>query len=92
MSTKASQITPALDGCFTENLYYERLIRLRAEQPDVFAILSPAEKVTLGYYEAAKHRAEMLSHDKVSEAPREPVTQPTRTANTGEMSAGSRET
>jgi len=46
----------------------------------------------LSYYEGNKRRAEMLSPDKVSEAPREPVTQPTRTANTGEMSAGSRET
>ncbi len=39
------------------NPYYEKLIRLRAEQPQVFESLSPADKLSLGYYEAAKRKA-----------------------------------
>ncbi len=66
MSIKSSEISPPppLGKVFTPNAYYERLIKLRAEQPDVFAILSPAEKVTLGYYEGNKRHAEMLAGDE----------------------------
>jgi hypothetical protein len=68
MSVKSSEIAPTPGKAFTANAYYERLIRLRAEQPEVFAILSPAEKITLGYYEAEKHRRALLDQETLTPA------------------------
>lgn len=45
------------------NPYYERLIRLRQEQPEVFAVLSPVERLTLGYYEAEKRRQALINDE-----------------------------
>ncbi len=49
--------SPAKQSTFVENSYQERLIRLRAENPQAFAILSPSEKIALTYYEEAKRKA-----------------------------------
>ena len=53
----------AADGSapFESNLFMERLIEMRATRPKSFAGLSPAVKLSLGHYETAKRRAEMLS-------------------------------
>jgi hypothetical protein len=52
----------AADGIvpFEPHAFMERLIEMRAEHPKSFAGLSPASKLALGHYEAAKRRAEML--------------------------------
>ena len=52
----------AADGAlpFERNEFMERLIELRTSRPESFATLSPASKLALGHYEAAKRRAEML--------------------------------
>jgi hypothetical protein len=42
---------------FTENSFQERLIRLRAENPKAFAVLSPSEKIALEMYLEAKRKA-----------------------------------
>jgi hypothetical protein len=60
---KASEVATLAKGDGT-NPYYEKLIRLRAEQPRVFDSLSPADKLSLGYYEAAKRRAELIADDE----------------------------
>lgn len=46
---------------FELNPFMERLIEMRREHPKSFAGMSPAVKLALGHYEAAKRRAEMLS-------------------------------
>jgi hypothetical protein len=51
------------DAAFKENSYYEHLIELRRTQPEVFAVLSPVEKLTLGYYEVAKRRQALISDE-----------------------------
>ncbi len=51
------------DAAFTENSFYERLIVLRCKQPEVFAALSPAARLTLGYYEAAKRGQSLLDDE-----------------------------
>jgi hypothetical protein len=48
------------DAAFKENSYYEHLIELRRSKPEVFAILSPVERLTLSYYEAAKRRQALI--------------------------------
>ncbi len=50
------QTTSTSQG-FQLNSYQERLVRLRAENPKAFAVLSPSEKIALGYYEQAKRKA-----------------------------------
>ncbi len=45
---------------FERNEFMERLIEMRAARPESFAGLSPAAKLALGHYEAAKRRAEVL--------------------------------
>jgi hypothetical protein len=52
----------AADGAvpFEPNAFMERLIEMRRTRPKSFAGLSPASKLALGHYEAAKRRAEML--------------------------------
>jgi hypothetical protein len=45
---------------FEPNAFMERLIELRETGPNSFAGLSPASKLALGHYEAAKRRAETL--------------------------------
>lgn len=52
----------AADGAapFELNPFMERLIEMRRASPKSFAGLSPAAKLALGYYEAAKRRAAML--------------------------------
>ena len=46
---------------FEPNNFMERLIELRSTRPRSFAGFSPAAKLALGYYEAAKRRAELLN-------------------------------
>ena len=46
---------------FERNEFMERLIEMRATRPKSFAGLSPAAKLALGHYEAAKRRAQALS-------------------------------
>ena len=41
---------------FQPNSYFENLLKIRDEKPEVFKILSPSEKITLDYYIAAKER------------------------------------
>jgi hypothetical protein len=55
----------AADGAvrFEVNEFMERLIEMREKRPMSFADLSPASKLALGHYEAAKRRAEMLHGD-----------------------------
>lgn len=36
------------------NAYFESLLRLREQNPTTFRILSPALRLSVGYYEAAK--------------------------------------
>ena len=48
---------------FVENSFLERLIEMRATRPASFAALSPAAKLALGHYEAAKRRAQLLAVD-----------------------------
>jgi len=50
-------------AAFKENSYYEHLIVLRRTKPEVFAVLSPVEKLTLGYYEVAKRRQALISDE-----------------------------
>ena len=47
---------------FEVNAFMERLIEMRQTRPESFAGLSPASKLALGHYEAAKRRAEMIKH------------------------------
>jgi hypothetical protein len=49
--------SPAKQSTFVENSYQERLIRLRAENPKAFAVLSPSEKIALSIYEDMKRRS-----------------------------------
>ena len=51
------------DAAFKENPYYERLIELRRTKPEIFATLSPAARLTLGYYEAAKRGQALISDE-----------------------------
>ena len=46
---------------FHRNEYYERLKRLRVEDPRAFAVLSPAEKLSLAAYERARETVEPQS-------------------------------
>ncbi len=64
--TKPSDVNH--DVTFAENSFYERLIVLRCKQPEVFAALSPAARLTLGYYEAAK-RGQSLLDDELATLP-----------------------
>ena len=43
---------------FRPNSYFENLRRIRDEQPDVFKILSPSEKLTLQVYLEQKQAAQ----------------------------------
>jgi hypothetical protein len=45
---------------FEPHAFMERLIEMRRARPKSFAGLSPASKLALGHYEAAKRRAAML--------------------------------
>jgi hypothetical protein len=49
----------AADGAlpFESNVFMERLIEMRETRPQSFNVLSPAVKLALGHYEAAKRRA-----------------------------------
>ncbi len=46
---------------FEPNPFYERLIQMRERDPRAFSSISPAAKLSLGYYEAAKRRAALLT-------------------------------
>jgi hypothetical protein len=48
---------------FEPNAFMERLIEMRQTNPKSFAGMSPASKLALGHYEAAKRRAQMLASD-----------------------------
>ncbi len=48
---------------FEPSPLFERLIRMRAEKPESFRSMSPATVLALGYYEAAKRKAEMMKDD-----------------------------
>lgn len=65
-----------LNAPFEINRFYERLIELRRTKPEVFAIMSPAQRLALGCYEAAKRRAAMLAEDETYE--------PSKTGSHGE--------
>lgn len=45
---------------FEPNAFMERLIEMRATRPKSFATLSPASKLALGHYEAAKRHAALM--------------------------------
>ncbi len=47
-------------AAFEPNAFYERLISMRETNPQAFASMAPATKLTLAYYEAGKRRAEMM--------------------------------
>jgi hypothetical protein len=49
----------AADGAarFETNAYLEKIIELRANDPQTFDSLSPSLKLSLGYYESARRRA-----------------------------------
>jgi hypothetical protein len=61
----ADRMQRAADGVvrFKRNEFMERLITLRTTKPQAFAGLSPAAKLALGYYEAAKRRSKLLAAD-----------------------------
>lgn len=48
---------------FERNEFMERLIELRRTRPESFAGLSPAAKLALGHYEAARRRQALLATD-----------------------------
>ncbi len=48
------------DVTFQVNTFYERLLDLRRTDPKAFGELSPASKLSLFAYEAAKREAERL--------------------------------
>ena len=54
---------------FLQNAYYERLIELRREQPDVFSTLSPAARLALSYYECQKRRQALLYDELTRQKP-----------------------
>ncbi len=59
----AARTQRAAEGraAFEPSPFYEKLIAMRASRPKDFAVLSPAAKLALGHYEAAKRRAELLA-------------------------------
>ena len=46
---------------FEESAFFEKLIAMRTTRPTDFAVMSPASKLALGYYEAAKRQAALLA-------------------------------
>jgi len=46
---------------FVPNGFYERLLETRRARPEVLALMSPAQRLALGYYEAAKRQAALLA-------------------------------
>jgi hypothetical protein len=60
-----NKLQRAADGAvpFERNEFMERLIEMRVTRPKSFAGMSPASKLALGHYEAAKRRAQMLASD-----------------------------
>ena len=44
---------------FVENSYMEKLIEIAERDPKTFNTLSPATKLSVGYYSAARRKAEM---------------------------------
>ena len=60
---------PAAQGAarFEESAFFEKLIAVRAARPQDFAVLSPATKLALGYYEAAKRKAALLTEGRVED-------------------------
>jgi hypothetical protein len=58
-----NRLQRAADGAlpFESNPFMERLIEMRETRPKSFNGLSPAVKLALGHYEAAKRRAEALN-------------------------------
>ncbi|MDQ3755792.1 MAG: hypothetical protein M3371_13805 [Acidobacteriota bacterium] len=61
----AARTQRAAEGraAFAPSPFYEKLIALREVRPTDFAVLSPASKLALGHYEAAKRRAALLAED-----------------------------
>ncbi len=49
---------------FEPSAFYEKLLALRDTQPQAFASMSPASKLTLGYYEGAKRRHALLNKER----------------------------
>jgi hypothetical protein len=60
--TTVEKLRRAADGAvsFEVSPLFERLIKMRVEQPKSFAAMSSSMISALGYYEAAKRRAAML--------------------------------
>jgi hypothetical protein len=60
-----NRLQRAADGAapFELNSFMERMIEMRKMNPKSFAGMSPASKLALGHYEAAKRRAEMNRAD-----------------------------
>ena len=58
------RITPAIENIetFQPNSYFENLAKLKAEKPQVFAVLSESERLTLTIYLEQK-----LKHQKLKE-------------------------
>ena len=60
VDTNRQQQAAECSAPFELNPFMERLIEMRQTRPKSFAGLSPAVKLSLGHYETAKRRAEML--------------------------------
>jgi hypothetical protein len=61
----ADKMRRAAEGAdaFGSSPLFERLIKMRAENPKSFSGMSPSTVLALGYYEAAKRKAAMIKDD-----------------------------
>ena len=55
---------------FVENGYMEKLLNLAERDPKTFNTLSPATRLSVGYYSAAKRQAEALKALHGARAPK----------------------
>ena len=58
---------------FERNEFMERQLEMRATRPESFAGLSPAAKLALGHYEAAKRRQALLATEERGSDEYEPI-------------------
>ncbi len=59
--TEAGAQAAAGAARFEESAFFEKLIAMRTTRPQDFAVMSPASKLALGHYEAAKRKAALLA-------------------------------
>jgi len=54
-----------VEGTALAESYYENLIELRKQKPEVFNVLSPAVKISLQHYEKQKRLNESLNEERL---------------------------